>query len=257
LGRFGALDAKCEGEGIIVIKHIFLGTAILAGLLQPARANPVSRHATITGDGGHGRCTVEVTVDHAAEVEVYGDTGLLTTTAGQPAVWRRFQCNTRLPAKPADFRFVKVNGRGTMRLTQDPRSTGGRAVVQIADPQGGRGNYTFDLQWRSGSGGGGWTPGPPSPPTGHWPVPAPGPGGFPMARAIRVCQESVTNRLNRNGYEYVSFERTMPADNPGRHDWISGAAIGRRGFDTSWFSFSCSVDFSSGRVRFVDVHRRY
>ncbi len=249
-------------------RHMFAGAAILAGLLQPAHANPVSRRATITGGGGNGRCTIEVTVDHAAELEVSGDQGLLTTTAGQPADWRRFQCNARLPSNPVDFRFTKVNGRGTARLIQDPRSTAGRAVVHITDPQGGRGTYTLDLQWRGGPGGGGWTPDGPSTPPGHGPggggwVPGqppppdgPGPGGSPVARVIRVCQESVTDRLRRDGYRSVSFEHTTPVDNPGRHDRVTGTVSGKRGFGTAWFGFSCSVDFSSGRVRSVDVRRR-
>jgi hypothetical protein len=238
-------------------KNILLCAAFLVGFIPAAHANPVSRRATITGGGGNGRCTIEVTVDHAAEVEVSGEMGLLTTTAGQPAAWRRFQCNTPLASNPVDFRFVRINGRGTVRLAQDPRSTGGRAVVQITDPQGGRGGYTFDLQWRTRDGG--WAPGPQLPLPGHGPGhgPYPGPGGgFPMARAIRMCQDSVTDRLNSRGYQYVRFERTMPVDNPGRHDWITGTANARRGFGTDWFSFSCSVDFSSGRVHSVDVHRR-
>jgi len=236
-------------------KNIFVGAIILAGLTQPAHANPVSRRATITGGGGNGRCTIEVSVDHAGEVEVSGDKGLLTTTAGQPADWRRFQCNAPLPSNPVDFRFIKVHGRGTARLVQDPRSTGGRAVIQITDPQGGRGGYTFDLQWRGGHGNGGWTPGPAPIPPGHGPG-GPGPGGFPTARTIQACQDSVANRLHRDGYRFVSFEHTMPVDNPGRHDWVTGTVSGRRGFDTAWFGFSSSVDFSSGKVRSVDVHRR-
>jgi hypothetical protein len=234
----------------------FQAAAILAVLLPASQANPVSRRAIITGGAGNGRCTIEVTVDGAAEVEVSGDTGLLTTISGQPAAWRRFQCNTPLPPKPVDFRFARTNGnRGNVRLLQDPRSTGGRVVISINDNKGGHGNYTFDLQWRdfrSGPGGG-WTPGPSPSPPGHWPAP----GGFPMARTIRNCQDSVTDRLNRDGYEYIYFERTVPVDNPGRNDWITGSVSGNQGYGTTWFSFSCSVDFNSGRVRSVDVRSRY
>jgi hypothetical protein len=173
-----------------------------------------------------------VSVDHAAEVEIAGDTGWLTTVAGQPAQWRRFQCNTPLPSNPPDFRFVKTNGRGPVRLTQDPRSTGGRAVVNISDPQGGRANYTFDLRWGGSN------------------------GGFPMARAIRNCQDGVSERLNRDGYSYLAFERTIRENNPGPHDRVKGTVSAKRRFQTEWFSFSCSVDFDSGRVHHVDVRRR-
>ncbi len=37
-----------------------------------------------------------------------------------------------------------------------------------------------------------------------------------------MCQDSVTNRLNRNGYQYVTFDSTIPVDNPGPNDWITG-----------------------------------
>ena len=83
--------------------QILLGVATLFVAIRPIHANPESRRATITGGGGNGRCTVEVSVDHAAEVEIAGDTGWLTTVAGQPAQWRRFQCNTPLPPKSPGF----------------------------------------------------------------------------------------------------------------------------------------------------------
>jgi hypothetical protein len=73
---------------------------------------------------------------------------------------------------------------------------------------------------------------------------------------MEACQDSVTHRLNGDGYRYVTFDRMMPADNPGRNDWITGRASGTRDFRTTHFSFSCSVDFRSGTVRWVDVRRR-
>ncbi len=234
-------------------KQTFLSVAILVLLVQPAHANTVSRQATITGGGGRGgKCTIEVDVDDGAEVEISGDTGLLRTLSGQPATWRRFRCNAPLPRNPVDFRFVGIDGRGSVQLVRDPRGNRGKAVVQIYDPKGGREGYTFDLQWRD-SGGGGW---PPTPPPPSIPGHGPGPGGFPMSSVIRICQDSVTDRLNRDGYPYVTFERTIPDDNPGRNDWVIGTVGGRRGFETTWFSFSCSVDFQSGRVRTIDVRRR-
>jgi hypothetical protein len=241
-----------------VNNYILLGTAMLAGFVEPGhansrQANPVSRRAFITGVGGNGRCTIEVNVDRAAEVEISGDMGLLTTLEGQPAAWRRYQCNAPLPTQPRDFR-VDGGGRGNVRLVQDPRSTGGRAVIWINDPKGGRGNYTFELRWRER----GLPPPPPNP------APWPGAGGFPMAKAIRVCRDAVTDRLSRNGYEYITIDRIIPDenprgsdDNPGRHDWITGRASGDRGNGTRRFSFSCSVDFGSGSVRSVNVQRSW
>jgi hypothetical protein len=240
-----------------MIKQVSLGAAALVLLLQPLYGAE-SRQATIIGGGGgNGRCTVEVNVDGSAEVEVSGSTGLLRTLSGQEAVWRGFQCTAPLPDNPVDFRFVTISGRGSARLIGDPRTNAGRAVIHINDPKGGRASYTFELQWREY--GGGRPPVTLPPGHGPGPVPAPAPwpgqGGFPTARAIRGCQDSVTYRLNQSGYPYVTFERTIPENNPGPNDRVSGTVSGRRGYDTARFSFVCSVDFSSGRVRWVDVRR--
>jgi hypothetical protein len=232
-------------------KQVIMSVAFLFALMQPLLAAPISRRAMITGGGrGSGKCTIEVNVDGAAEVEISGDMGFLRTLSGQTAAWRRFQCNEPLPPNPGDFRFVGIGGRGGIRLIRDPRSNRGSAVIHIEDRKGGRGDYTFDLQWRGF--GGGWPAVPPPFPPGHYP----GPGGFPVPRAIQLCQDAVTDRLNREGYPYVTFERTIPDNNPGRNDWVVGAVNGKRGFEITRFSFSCSVDFGSGRVRSVDVRRR-
>jgi hypothetical protein len=235
-----------------VIRQAFLVAASLVLFPQPVVASTESRWATITGGGGDGNCTITVEVDGSAEVEVSGNNGLLTTLSGRPARWRRFQCNEPPPRNPVDFRFAKVAGRGSVRLLEDPRRNGGRAVFQIDDSKGGQASYTVNLQWRR-FGGGGWSPGPPGPAPAPWPGP---PGGFPIARAVRACQDAVTDRLSQDGYTDVGFERTIPNHNPGPNDSIVGTASGTRGIRKTWFRFSCSVDFRSGRIRSVDVVRR-
>ncbi len=110
--------------------------------------------ADIRGGGDHGKCTIEVVVDGAAEVIIRGDSAELRTLSGQDATWRRFVCNQAMPMNPADFRFTGIDGRGRQTLVREP-GRGGAAVVRIEDPQGGREGYTFDIEWR-GDAGGGW-----------------------------------------------------------------------------------------------------
>jgi hypothetical protein len=220
-------------------------------LIAPLHAQTVPRRATITGGRGPGNCTIEVSVDHGAEIEIRGDTANLTTVAGQAAYWREFRCNAPMPSMPHDFRLGRVNGRGNVRVLREPRGNRGGAVIHISDPQGGRANYAIDVVWRGN--GDGWGSAPPSP----LPPPPPDHGnGGGMGRAIRMCQEAVTDRLNRDGYDYITFGRAIPDNNPGRNDWVSGSATARRRGDTKSFSFSCSVDLRSGRVRSVDLRRR-
>lgn len=230
------------------MKKMLLSSLIVFLYAQAAQAEPTSRRATILGVGGNGRCSIEVTVDDAAEIEVFSDVGNLHTISGRPAYWHRFHCNAPLPHMPHDFRMARISGRGSIQLIQHPRDNRGAAVIHIRDPQSGPGRYMVELTWR---GEGNWSS--PSFPPGHGGA---YPGGSPVSRAIQACQRSVSTRLNRDGYFYVSLERATPDDNPGRHGWIRGIVSAKRKYDTARFGFACSVDFSSGQVRSVDVQRR-
>jgi hypothetical protein len=233
-------------------KQVIMSGLSLFVLLQSLQATPITRRATITGGGRvGGRCTIEVTVDGAAEVEVWGDTGVLKTLSGQTAVWRRFQCSEPLPSRPGDFRFAGVDGRGSIRLIRDPRSNQGTAVIRIEDRKGGREGYTFDLTWRR-SGDGGW-PSVPTPfPPGHYPSP----GTFPMARGIQLCQDAVASRLNGEGYAYVTFERTIPDNKPGETIGWSARSVedaDSKPRDFRFLAQSISDREGSGRLRYVAV----
>jgi len=106
--------------------------------------------ANITGAPGDGKCTFEVVVDGAAEVEIHGDQGSVRTLSGSPAAWRRLECNQPLPNNPSDFRFQGIGGRGSQQLLRDPNSSGGVAVIRINDPRGGPESYTGNIMWRGG-----------------------------------------------------------------------------------------------------------
>jgi hypothetical protein len=120
------------------------GLAIAGSML----AQTLERRADMTGGGNpeRGKCTIEVRVDGAAEVEIRGDRAVLRNLAGQPPQWRRFVCNAVMPNNPADFRFAGVDGRGKQQLVRDPRN-GGAAVIRIDDPDNGSEGYTFDIFW--------------------------------------------------------------------------------------------------------------
>jgi len=188
---------------------------------------------------GDHKCTVQVNVDGTAEVEIRGDTAELRTLSGQDAFWHRFECTALMPHRAADFRLVSISGRGAVSLLRDPRTSHGSAVVRVDDPKPGRGVYTFDLVWR-GSPSPGWTPAPPAP--------------SPPSFAVQACQDAVSDRLRQFGYPTASFGRIDPPN--GRPEWITGVVTARRRSLNAPFSYSCFVDFRSGRVRSVDVQRQ-
>src|SRR5215471_6797669 len=125
----------------------FLMVAAIAGISASLSAQTLQRRAVMNGtNSGRGKCTIEVVVDGAADVEVRGDMGILRNLSGRPPQWRRFECNGVMPANPAEFRFAGVDGRGRQQLIRDPRD-GGAAVVRIEDPDTGSEGYTFNLFW--------------------------------------------------------------------------------------------------------------
>jgi hypothetical protein len=138
-----------------MFKHPFITAMLFAATIGIVSAQP--RRMTFVGGGSpdRGKCTVEVRVDGAAEVEIHGDTADLRNLGGAPPQWRRLECTGPLPRNPREFRFAGVDGRGRQQLVKDPRSDGS-AVVRITDQNGGSEGYTFDIMWGEG--------GPPPPP---------------------------------------------------------------------------------------------
>jgi hypothetical protein len=133
---------------------LILTIASTLAMAQSWRGNEQSIRAQIRGGGGDsGKCTAEVVVDGVAEVAIRGEEGRIRTLSGQPATWRRLECNSVFPRNVSEFKFSGIDGRGRQELVQDPRSNNGMAVVRIEDPKGGSEGYTFDIEWRGGSGG--------------------------------------------------------------------------------------------------------
>jgi len=256
---------------------------ILAGALAVTlHAQSYQRRAAMVRGGSNegGKCTVEVVVDGAAEVEIRGDTAQIRNLSGQPPEWRRFECTGPLPANPVNFRFSGVDGRGRQELVRDPRN-GGSAVVRIEDSEGGREGYTFDITWGGGVGG--------YPNAGYpnqdnrydrdreyrdsrdreyrdrdgrsefrW-------GGrvvdrdYATNQAVNVCRDAVRQQaMNQYRPGRVEFREMRLDDNPGRHDYVIGMLdVYHRNGREDHYRFNCSVDFDSGRVRTANIEPMY
>lgn len=220
------------------------------------------RRATITGgNSDRGKCTIEVVVDGAAEVEIRGDSANLRNLGGRPAEWRRFQCNGVMPSNPSEFRFSGVDGRGRQELIRDPRN-GGPAVIRIEDRDGGAEGYTFDITWRGGYGNDyGQGRGDDRYDRGRGDDrydrrgDRPRGGRFTEEQAIQTCKDAVADQVSnryRTGRD-VRFRRIGMEDGPGRRDWVSGVIDLRRDGRDESYRFACSVNFDTGRVRNVQI----
>jgi len=260
-------------------KSIFL-IGVLAGTAAILGAQTIQRKAVFVNGGSpnQGRCTVQVVVDGSAEIQIRGDTATLRNTSGQAPQWRRFECSGPMPANPQDFRFSGLEGRGQQMLIRDPRNGNGTAVVQIADPEAGAGDYTFEVSW--GNGGGPITQGPQDRyqqgPQDRYPQDRnrqdrsfEGPDQrppdqrqlyrdeprFTADRTVQICQDSIRDRaISRFRTQNIDFQSIHVDDNPGRQDWVSGElAIPRRFGRPDIYRFSCSVDFRTGQVRSAQI----
>ena len=225
----------------------FLTLTAATVLVVPICAQTAERRATLTGGGNDaGKCTIEVYVDGAADVEIRGDRGSLRTLSGRPAQWRRFECSEPMPANPGEFRFSGVDGRGKQELVQDPSRGLGSAIIRIQDPNGGAEGYTFDLVWR----GAGFS----SNPTGQ-PLDGRDRHGSPND-AAGACQQAVRESANQQyGLRDIDFGDVNADDNPRRNGAVMGSFDVRRGNDRDTYRFSCSVDLANGRVRGVEISR--
>ncbi len=219
--------------------------------------------ASIRGGGGdRGKCTIEVEVDGVAEVEIRGDRGFIRTLSGQPSTWRRFECNSMMPRNPGEFRFKGIDGRGRQDLVRDPNN-GGVAVVRIEDSKGGREGYTFDLEWRGGSGTFGnndrpWGRDDRDGGRGTWNNDRNSGRGVGRdrydSRAVNMCQDVVRARARRDyGVRDVRFRSSNANDLRGNRDRVTGEFEGNRG---EWYEYSCTVNGANGDIRNVDIRRR-
>src|SRR5215472_3030124 len=135
-----------------VLMRVRVGCLMIAGVCI-LNAQVVERTASMRGGGGpnNGKCTIEVVVDGAAQVEIRGNRAFLRNLSGRPAQWRRFECNSVMPPNPGNFEFRGIDGRGRQSLVSDPRGNRGAAVVLIEEPSNGHEGYPFDIMW-SGQG---------------------------------------------------------------------------------------------------------
>ena len=241
-----------------------------------------SRQATMRGGGNssEGKCTVEVVVDGAAQLEIRGASAQLVNLKGQPPQWRRFDCTSAMPANPQGFRFAGVDGRGSQQLVREPRN-GSPAVIEINDPDNGSEAYTFDITWSArGYGQGAYN-------QGGYNQGGNNQGGynqdgynqgqgypqqqdnrqgygrnranFSVDQAVSVCQDNIRQQAaNRFRTNNIQFRQTTIDDNPGRGDWVIGIVDVRvpRQQDQA-MRFSCSVNFMNGQVRSATIEPVY
>jgi hypothetical protein len=132
-----------------------LGSAIIAGCLVWGQSDTVITPKQKNWDerANRGECTIRVWVDDEADIELRGNSVRIRSLAGQPGRDDGSECNQPLPVNLTSFEFKGIDGRGEVRLVQEPRPANNwTAVVNIKDRKGGGEGYTFRLRWESSGG---------------------------------------------------------------------------------------------------------
>jgi hypothetical protein len=193
---------------------------------------------------GKGRCEIRLQIDKEAEVQVRNDSVFVRTISGREARDDGSECNEPLPGYGiTGFNFEVRDSRGDIILLSPPsRQNEYTAVVRIRDSFSGTGRYHFRLSWNT---------------AGYDPERERRPGKeFAMQQGVQMCQEAVAGRIaDQYRYGDVRIQNIRADDHPGRRDYLLGEASARRGYRAVDFRFVCAVDFSSGRVRSVDVRK--
>lgn len=88
-------------------------------------------------------------VDDTVDIYIQGSHVWTQVRSGKRLNAQAYDIPRPLPASPVDVDLTSVDGRGTVRIFQQPNADNGYTVgVRIHDPMGGRGFYSFTLDWR-------------------------------------------------------------------------------------------------------------
>ncbi|MBM3747739.1 MAG: hypothetical protein FJW34_18280 [Acidobacteria bacterium] len=112
------------------------------GFFEPSRPSPppgLDRMENLTWSGR---------VDDEVVVSCRREECIAEAVRGADATRDRFRFSRPLPGRDVQVSLDRTEGRGQIRLLQQPREENGyTAQVGIRDPQGGAGDYSFTLAW--------------------------------------------------------------------------------------------------------------
>ena len=108
--------------------------------------------AAVSGQDGErrdGRVFWRGEVDAKLQLSISGITLVEKTVTGRTMPAGNYSFTSRLPTAAVSVSVNKKEGRGDVRVIQQPDSGNGfTAVVEIDDSRGGSGEYLLDIHWQ-------------------------------------------------------------------------------------------------------------
>ena len=100
------------------------------------------------GNIGAGSMSWRGSVDATTRISIRGRSARTIVLNGQPTLGISFNFASTLPRRSVYVRVEKRDGRGSVRVIQQPTNRNGyTAIVEIRDSRSGRDSYAFDLYW--------------------------------------------------------------------------------------------------------------
>jgi hypothetical protein len=233
--------------------------------------------------GNEGKCTFEVVVQGIADVQIRGSQGRIVTQSGNPAQWRRLDCNEPLPYNAGNFKFKGIDGHGQQSLAAVPNSNNGVAVIHIVNNSNKNEGYTGEIEWKGGAATA-WNPPPPANVNGYagggnetarwnngwhdsddaswssgsysnW-----NSGGSNAAAAAQACQDYVARRVSREHTEVVNVQMlpdtvTISQSNGSAVRVKGQGQYTANGGSGGGFDFRCEYDTQTGQIMNSGYHR--
>jgi len=101
------------------------------------------------GGGRTGKLVWTGRIDQEALISCQEKRCTSQAVIGAPVAAEKFKFSRALPRRDVDVNLEDTEGRGEIRLVEQPRERNNyTAKVSIRDPQGGSGEYSFKLAWR-------------------------------------------------------------------------------------------------------------
>lgn len=274
-------------EAPVAHKSLTLSTLAIDLLAVAVSATAVGQQvstidARMAGKAGdEGKCTFEVVVQGSADVQIRGSQGRLVTESGNPAQWRRLDCNEPLPYSAGNFKFKGIDGHGQQSLAAVPNSNNGVAVIHIVNNSNKNEGYTGEIEWRAGSETS-WSP-PPTATSGYsvgnesgrwnngwndaddaswssgsysnW-----NSAGSGAAAAAQACQDYVARRVSREHTEVVNVQMQPDTVTTSQRNGSLVRVKGQgqyqaNGGDSGGFEFRCEYDTQTGQIVNAGYHR--
>jgi len=127
---------------------IFVSLTVVACVSLAVRVQAQNASDQAAPTQASGFITWRGVVDDKVDISFQGSTVKSTIIHGKPVENQEYRVHQPMPSDNVTVVLSRVEGRGTVKITQQPdRDNGYTTIVRLHDRRGGGGLYKFSLTW--------------------------------------------------------------------------------------------------------------